>query len=93
MRELKVEPSVRYRIVVQGVLDANWSDRLGGLEIVNFRADAGEALTILIGEVVDQAALLGVLNTLYDLRYSLLSVQRLENDSWMDVGESLGPGG
>jgi hypothetical protein len=63
-------------IRVQGVLTPFWSDRLGGLEITSCdrpRADDG-AMTELRGELLDQAALLGVLTTLYDLGLPLLAV-------------------
>jgi len=34
------------------------------------------AVTTLRGELIDQAALMGVLNTLYDLGFTLLKVER-----------------
>jgi hypothetical protein len=37
----------------------------------------GTPLTILTGEVGDQAALRGVLNTIYELRISLIAVNKL----------------
>ena len=36
-----------------------------------------EGLSLLVGQLVDQAALLGVLNTLYNLGVALVSVERL----------------
>jgi hypothetical protein len=74
MNDLKMESPGRYQISIQGSLDAEWSDRLGGLSIVTTPAAGGRPVTTLTGEVVDQAVLLGVLNALYDLRYPLLSV-------------------
>jgi hypothetical protein len=38
------------------------------------RADDGAAVTVLSGPVVDQAALRGILNTLWDLNLTLISV-------------------
>ena len=35
-------------------------------------------VTVLTGRFVDQAALAGVLNTLYDMGFPLLKVERLE---------------
>ncbi|NOX61116.1 MAG: hypothetical protein GXP42_04100 [Chloroflexi bacterium] len=75
MSNLKMESPGRYQICVQGYLSADWSDRLGGLHIVTRETDEGEFVTTLTGEVVDQAVLLGILNTLYDLRYPLLSLR------------------
>jgi hypothetical protein len=69
------EPAT-YAIRVQGALDANWSERLGGLRIVVVRAGE-QAVTELSGRLPDQAALVGVLTSLYDLGMPLLSVERL----------------
>ncbi len=74
MNDLKMESPGRYQISIQGFLNADWSDRLGGLRIVTTPSTGGRPVTTLTGEVVDQAVLLGVLNALYDLRYPLLSV-------------------
>jgi hypothetical protein len=38
-------------------------------------------VTVLKGSLPDQAALLGVLNTLYNMRYPLLLVRYLRSDS------------
>jgi hypothetical protein len=62
-----------YRILVQGCLDKRWSDRLGGLKIEVFSPIKDAHITELYGELPDQAALLGVLNTLYDLHFPLIS--------------------
>ena len=67
----------RYRISIQGHLDELWSDHLGGLEIQSTSVPSAEAITRLTGQLLDQAALIGVLNTLYNLRLTLLSVERL----------------
>lgn len=68
-----------YIIRVAGVLDKNWSNRLGGLEIVNSESEEDTAIpvTTLTGPLSDQAALLGTLNALYDMHYPLLSVEYL----------------
>ena len=58
---------------MQGVVPESWTDRLGGMGIVSFTA----AATTLEGWLPDQAALNGVLDTLYQLRLPLLEVIRL----------------
>ena len=60
--------------MVQGRLEEWWSDRQGGLKITIHTPQEDCTLTELSGEVLDQAALLGVLSTLYDLRIPLVSV-------------------
>jgi hypothetical protein len=61
-----------YRIRVKGQLDPSWSDWLGGFTIQS----QGDDCTLLAGPIVDQAALLGILNKLYGMNLSLLSLER-----------------
>ncbi len=82
----------RYRIRVQGQLNAGWSSRFSDMTIVVRQPASQRPVTTLTGEVRDQATLLGVLNALYDLGFPLLKVERLA-----DVGGDLrgvppGPG-
>lgn len=76
---LSLNSRALYAIQLQGVLDPNWSDRLGGMEVLNFGAETPDRLpvTTLIGDVADQAALAGVLSTVYMLGLPLLSVTYL----------------
>ena len=62
-----------YRIRVSGHLDDRWSDWLEGLAIQ--RQDDGT--TVLVGPVVDQAALHGVIARIRDLGLPLLAVDRV----------------
>lgn len=59
-----------YEIHVKGQLDESWSDWLEGLEVKLL--DNGKM--ILSGHIIDQAALMGVLNKLNGLNLTLLSV-------------------
>ena len=61
-----------YEIHVKGQLDESWSDWLEGLEVKLL--DNGEM--ILFGHIGDQAALMGILNKLYRLNLTLLSVSK-----------------
>lgn len=63
----------RYRIELQSVLNSNWADWLGDLEITN----TAQGNTVLVGEVVDQSALHGLLARIRDLGVPLVSIQRL----------------
>ena len=65
-----------YRIRVDGLLDDRWSDWLDGLVIQR----QGDGTTLLVGPVVDQAALHGVLARIRDLALPLLSVDRVANE-------------
>ena len=66
-----------YQISVQGRIDLTWSDRLEGMTICLTTGEAGSPVSTLEGELSDQAALAGVLNTLYELHLAVLSVKRL----------------
>ena len=59
-----------YQIKIKGQLGCEWADWFGGLDITAL--DNGE--TLLIGPVVDQAALYGVLRKVRDVGMPLLSV-------------------
>ena len=62
-----------YRFRVKGHLNDRWSDWLGGLAVQ--RQD--DSTTVLVGPVVDQAALHGVIIRIRDLGLPLLSVKRV----------------
>ena len=76
---LKIDTPASYRICIKGVLEPSWSDRLGGLTITPMSQEDEEVVTTLYGQLVDQAALFGVLIALYDKRLPLISVEHLEN--------------
>ncbi len=69
-----------YRLRVQGFLDKKWSERLGGLRITTSKTGDGKYVTVLEGQVRDQAELAGVLSTLYQRHLTLLSVEHLNGD-------------
>ena len=61
-----------FEIYVKGQLDSRWSEWLEGLEMKLL--ENGEM--ILFGPIIDQAALMGVLNKLSHLNLTLLSVNK-----------------
>ena len=63
-----------FEIHVKGHLNSKWSDWLEGLEMKLL--DNGEM--ILLGPIVDQAALMGVLNKLSRLNLTLVSVNEVK---------------
>ena len=70
-----------YRIEVQGDVPANWSGRLGNMKIFSpSLSEATSKVTFLQGKVSDQSELSGILNSLYELHFSLLSVKYLGKD-------------
>jgi len=71
------EPAT-YRIGILGTLDKNWSDYCGGMTIEHDIVLNRYPMTILMGILADQAALIGVLNSLYDLGCPILLVECIE---------------
>ena len=62
----------RYEIRVDSVLDDQWADWFGGLQLSNDGAQ-----TVIVGLLPDQPALHGLLTKIGDLGLSLISVRRL----------------
>lgn len=79
---VRMETKGVYQITVQGKVSPEWCDRLGGMEIVCYRpAPLGAYISVLTGELVDQASLFGILNFLYDTGFPLLAVERVGTDA------------
>ncbi len=78
-RQIGFEYPLVYTIRVIGHLEKSWSKRLGGLTIQppKEKDENGIETTTLTGELIDQAALSGVLNALYNLRLTIWSVECL----------------
>jgi len=74
------DKSWTYRITVQGRLDESWSRWFNGLTIECTSTD-DSAITTLTSPVVDQPALRGILNKLWDLNLILISVTRIETET------------
>ena len=68
-----------YKIKVQGELDMEWSDRMGGMQITIIRNKKKGPVTVLIGRLSDQAELSGILNSLYKMKMNVLSVNMLKD--------------
>lgn len=76
---VKMDTPIAYRIQVQGQLSPRSVERLGSITDTSIDQSASAVVTTLVGQMADQAELLGVLNTLYDWRYPLLFVELLSN--------------
>ena len=66
-----------YEIIVQGKLDIGWSQRMSDMTMTITGGGGQTPKTTLRGNLVDQSALLGVLNTLHDLQYDILHVKHI----------------
>ena len=73
-KDIQFTTSGNLRIDVKGKLDKSLSDILGGLSI-SHRIDNNNKMSYLEGEIIDQAELIGILNTLYNMRFPIISVK------------------
>jgi hypothetical protein len=67
--------SACYRIRVWGALDESWSERFWGLSVGVARCGENTNVSTLEGRLADQAALAGILNTLYEMHFVILSIE------------------
>jgi hypothetical protein len=65
-----------YEIHIKGHLGSQWSDWFEGMELKLM--DNGE--TVLSGRILDQAALMGILNKLNRLSLTLLSINEIKKE-------------
>jgi len=73
------EPAT-YRIGIMGTLDKKWSDYCGGMTIEHQKVLDQYPISVLTGLLADQAALIGVINTLYDMGCPIISVECVEKE-------------
>jgi hypothetical protein len=67
----------RVEICIKGLIDEQRSDWFEGLQVIPIEPDR----TLIAGQVVDHAALLGLLATIRDLGLALVSVRVTETES------------
>ena len=77
----KTNISSQYRIVIEGELNESWSEWLGEVKLENLDREIGTSQTMICGIVPDQAALRGLLNKIWDLNLTLVSVNLGEFES------------
>jgi hypothetical protein len=66
----------RYEIRLKGRLDARWTAWFDGLTVFY----ENDGTTVICGQIVDQAALHGLLQRVRDLGLPLLSVRKVDGD-------------
>lgn len=69
-----------YTVVVEAYLDDTWFARICGLEESKRIVAHGRPATIITASVADQAALRGLLSTLWDMNLTILAVARRESE-------------
>lgn len=68
------EPAV-FRIRIQGVMDESWLEYFSAQSVTVESDKAGNKVTELISEPIDQAALVGIVNNLNSLGIPIISVE------------------
>jgi hypothetical protein len=74
---LHLDNPAHYRICIQGLFDACWLELLSGVWLITERQSVGQRFTTLVGQVADQAALVGDIEQLYSLGLPILAVECL----------------
>ncbi len=70
----------RYRIVVQGILEDTWRERLAGLSVTTVDRGMKAAHSVLLGHIRDQAELRGVIETLHGLHLPIIRVEQVADE-------------
>lgn len=68
------EPSI-FRVCIQGELDESWFEYFGAQSVSIELDQAGNVVTAIISEPMDQAALVGMVNQLNTLGVPLISIE------------------
>lgn len=78
--EGRIAYEIIYEIEVEGRLEERWAGWFDGLTARVVRRGDGSPATTLTGPVADQAALRGILNKMWDLHLTVISVTRTGTD-------------
>ena len=78
--DISFDGPATYRIIVKGWIDRLWWEDLGGMDIHIESHENETAINILTGQVRDQAELMGIMNSLYELHMTVLSVEHTAVD-------------
>ncbi len=76
--KLTMHETAVYRIRFQGAFDESWLEYLGADWTIQFNDDNTAVTTTITGVMGDQAALIGLLCSLYDVGLPLLEVECLK---------------
>ncbi|MCG3142407.1 MAG: hypothetical protein HDKAJFGB_03875 [Anaerolineae bacterium] len=78
MRGSWTDARAMYLIRVLGELDSAWLDYFGDISLAVNTRRGESSVTTLCAHAADQAAVLGILNSLYQFGYPLLSLQLVQ---------------
>jgi hypothetical protein len=69
------DKQIVYQICIQGHIQANWLEWLQPIKITQKK----NGVTVLTGSLIDQSALQGLLDYLFSLGITLLSLKRIDD--------------
>jgi hypothetical protein len=75
-RTKKANMESTYRIKIQGLIGSSFADWFGKITVIPQENNE----TLLIGQFADQAALRGMLDQLWNLNFTVLSMERIGNE-------------
>ena len=67
-----------YRIKVRGRLEESWAERFYGLSLDVRKDGENKYISTLTGSLSDQAALAGLLSSIYDMHLTIIAVEMVE---------------
>ncbi len=77
---INMDLPARYTIRICGALEERWLAYYDNMDLEVEDRGMQRPITTLTGQVPDQAALIGMLTLLYDMRYPLISVECLRHE-------------
>ena len=80
------EPAT-YRIQITGCLESDLAERRWGLTAKPVKKRGKPEQTVLFGEVADQAALVGIINALYNYGHTVVKVKRFKTKTELYNGD------
>lgn len=83
-----MDQPARYRIRLHGYVSERRASSYGEMSAMVMTSADGQTETELTGLVTDQAALVGLINMLYDLGHAVVAVERIEPDKSDESDES-----
>jgi hypothetical protein len=91
MEQLPLDPMdtpATYRICFIGGLESSWAERLWGMTSAPIEEAGDLEQTALVGVVADQAVLVGIINALYNLGHTVMSIERLHPTADLSQNET-----
>lgn len=79
MQSYPMDEAAWYRVRLHGYVSDRLASNYGEMSAMVMLMDNGQTETELAGLVTDQAALVGLINMLYDLGHVVVAVERVES--------------